>query len=274
MALLALLAMPLGLEYWPLQAMGYGIELMVATGQWVASWPGAVSVLPSISGSALLLMVLGGLWLCLWQTRMRAFGLVIAACGLALAPIGTRPDILIDRDGKTVALREEGNSLALPPATRTDYSTENWLLADGDDRDVAAAASANAFRCDSAGCIGKVKGKTIALVRHPSALDEDCRLADIVVAPFTVSKACRAARVVVDRKMLIEHGAYALYIDGLSIRAETVAEARGMRPWVPERPPHTPAPDLAIGHAFAHGDGDNEEPVNNRPGKSDLIEDR
>jgi competence protein ComEC len=262
MALLALLAMPLGLEYWPLQAMGYGIELMVATGQWVASWPGAISVLPSISGAALLLMVLGGLWLCLWQTRMRAFGLVIAACGLALAPIGTRPDILIDRDGKTVALRGEGNSLALPPATRTDYSTENWLLADGDDRDVAAAASANAFRCDSAGCIGKVKGKTIALVRHPSALEEDCRLADIVVAPFTVSKACRAARVVVDRKMLKEHGAYALYIDGLSIRAETVAEARGMRPWVPERPPHTPAPDLGVGHAFAHGDAD--KPTNER----------
>ena len=28
-ALLALLAMPFGLDYWPLQAMGYGIELMV-----------------------------------------------------------------------------------------------------------------------------------------------------------------------------------------------------------------------------------------------------
>ena len=266
MALLALLAMPLGLEYWPLQAMGYGIDLMVATGQWVASWPGAVSVLPSISGAALLLMVLGGLWFCLWQTRMRTFGLVIAACGLALAPVGTRPDILIDREGRTVALRDEGNSLALPPATRKDYSTENWLLADGDDRDVAAAASTNAFRCDHAGCIGKVKGKTIALVRHPSALEEDCRLADIVVASFTVSKACRAARIVVDRKMLKEHGAFALYLDGLSIRAETVAEARGTRPWVPERPPSTPALDLSVGHAFAHGDGEqDDESAKERP---------
>jgi competence protein ComEC len=59
MALLSLIAMPFGLEAWPLKAMGLGIDLMVATGKWVASWPGAVSVLPAISGTALLLMVLG-----------------------------------------------------------------------------------------------------------------------------------------------------------------------------------------------------------------------
>ena len=189
--------------------MGYGIELMVATVS--GSLPGLapVSVLPSISGYALLLMVLGGLWLCLWQTRMRALGLVIAAFGLTLAPVSRAPDILIDRDGKTVALRERGRTASrCPPATRTDYSTENWLLADGDDRDVAAqqhrqVLSAATVRDASA----TVKGKTIALVRHPSALEEDCRLADIVVAPFTVTKACRAARVVVDRQMLKEHGA-------------------------------------------------------------------
>ena len=64
-ALLGLIAMPFGLEFWPLQIMGFGIDLLVATGKWVASLPGAVSVLPSISGAALLLLVLGGLWLCL-----------------------------------------------------------------------------------------------------------------------------------------------------------------------------------------------------------------
>jgi competence protein ComEC len=76
-----------------------------------------------------------------------------------------------------------------------------------------------------------VKGKTVALVREVAALEEDCRVADIVVAPFTVGKHCRAARVIVDRRMLKEQGAHALYIEGLSIRTETVAKARGKRPW-------------------------------------------
>ena len=55
-ALLSLLAMPLGLEAWPLQVMGLGIDLLLATGKWVASWPGAVSILPAIPGTALLLI--------------------------------------------------------------------------------------------------------------------------------------------------------------------------------------------------------------------------
>jgi competence protein ComEC len=85
------------------------------------------------------------------------------------------------------------------------------------------------------GCIGVVKGKTVALIRHPGALEEDCRVADIVIAPFTISRKCRAARVIVDRRMLKAKGAHALYIEGLSIRTETVAAARGQRPWSPER---------------------------------------
>ena len=112
---------------------------------------------------------------------------------------------------------------------------ENWLLADGDERDVAKATDESVFRCDTLGCIGLVKGKTVALIRHPGALEEDCRLADIVIAPFTIGKKCRAARVIVDRRMLKAQGAHALYIEGLSIRTETVSAARGRRPWAPDR---------------------------------------
>jgi competence protein ComEC len=126
-------------------------------------------------------------------------------------------------------------NLIFPPATASSYSADNWLLADGDDRDVTAASDAGAFRCDSLGCIGTVKGRTVALVRHPGALEEDCRWAAIVIAPFTVGKKCRAARVIVDRRALKAHGAHALYIEGLSIRTETVAAARGKRPWTPDR---------------------------------------
>jgi len=233
MAVLSLAVMPFGLEYWPLQAMGAGIESMVATGEWVASWPGAVSILPQISGLALVLIVLGGLWLRLWQTQARAFGLVIAACGLALAPQSKRPDVLIERNGELAALRSTSGNLVFPPATAASYSADNWLLADGDAREPKTATDERVFRCDSLGCIGVVKGKTVALIRHPGALEEDCRIADIVIAPFTISRKCRAARVIVDRRMLKSKGAHALYIEGLSIRTETVAATRGQRPWSP-----------------------------------------
>jgi competence protein ComEC len=210
MALVSLLAMPFGLEAWPLKAMGLGIKLMVGTGEWVASFPGAVTVLPQISGVSLVLIVLGGLWLCLWQTRTRALGLIITAAGIALAPQAERPDVLVEREGATAALRSGSGNLVFPPATAAGYSVDNWLLADGDERDTTAAADENVFRCDLLGCIGVVKGKTVALIRDPGALEEDCRLADIVIAPFTVGKNCRAARVIVNRRMLKANGAHAL----------------------------------------------------------------
>ena len=97
-----------------------------------------------------------------------------------------------------------------------------------------------------------MKGKTVALIRHPAALAEDCRVADILVVPFTVGKRCRGARVIVDRRMLRAAGAHALYIEGLSIRTETVAEARGRRPWIPARPPSS-RPKLSSGNAYAGG---------------------
>jgi competence protein ComEC len=136
-----------------------------------------------------------------------------------------------ERDGATAALRGGDGNLVFPPATAATYSVENWLLADGDDRNAEAASQDSAFNCDPLGCIGRVKGKTVALIRHPGALEEDCRTADIVIAPFTVGKRCRAARVIVDRRMLKARGAHALYIEGLSIRTETVAGHRGRRPW-------------------------------------------
>ena len=269
MALVSLIAIPFGLEAWPLKAMGVGIELMVATGEWVAGLPGAVTVLPAISGFALAVMVFGGLWFCLWQTRARLLGLVIAAFGLALAPGGSRPDILIESNAEAMALRGGDGNLMLPPAMAANYSVEKWLLADGDGRDPATMGEGS-FRCDLLGCIGTVKGKTVALIRHPAALAEDCRIANIVIVPFTVGKRCRGARVIVDRRMLRTAGAHALYIEGLSIRTETVAEARGRRPWVPARPPSY-RPEPSSGNAYASGNaaeaGDAETGLDGDPEK-------
>ena len=95
----------------------------------------------------------------------------------------------------------------------------------------------------------KVKGKTVAFVRHPAALAEECERADIVVAQIPINRPCPNARVTVDRIDLWADGAHALYLDGQSIRVETVAQSRGARPWsrtVSRR--RKPAPD---GNAYA-----------------------
>ena len=90
MALAVLVALPFGLEAWPLQAMGLGIDLLVDVGQWVASWPrglGAARHLrPRARAYGARRLVAMPMANALW----RAPGLVIAACGLALTADTTR----------------------------------------------------------------------------------------------------------------------------------------------------------------------------------------
>ena len=260
MALLSLVAMPFGLETWPLRAMGVGVDLMVATGEWVAGLPGAVTVLPAVSGYGLAIVVLGGLWLCLWRTRLRALGIGIILLGFLLAPGGTRPDILVEANGEALALRGDDGKLMLASTSNGNYSVEKWLLADGDDREPGTVGQGS-FRCDALGCIGPVNGKTVAVLRHPAALRDDCRNADIVIVPFTLGERCRAP-IVIDRRRLKSGGTHALYVEEHSVRTETVAAARGIRPWVPVRPAsQRQAPDVGSAYAKEEGtDGAAQQP--------------
>lgn len=238
MALLALLAMPLGLEAVPLGLMAAGIDALVAAAEMVSGWRGAVVHVAAMPLISLVLMSLGGLWLCLWRRPWRAAGLVLAGAGLAAATSAPRPDILIARDGALLAVRQaDGVLAATANVKRASYSLEKWLLADGDGRPGDVFDRANAFRCDRLACLARIRGQTVAFVRHPAALREECAAADIVVAQIPLTRPCAKARVRVDRIDLWAEGAHAIYFDGQSLRVESVAARRGTRPWVRQRAP-------------------------------------
>ncbi|MEC9368272.1 MAG: ComEC/Rec2 family competence protein [Pseudomonadota bacterium] len=252
MVLAALLLMPLGLDALPFLIMGKGIEAILAIAAWVASLDGAVLRVAAMPGVSLALMALGGLWLCLWRSRIRCVGLVIAAMGLLAMPLRQAPDMLISQDGRLAAIRAEGDRFAITGATRPSYNLEQWLQADGDGREAADALKSQGMTCDEHACLAMLKGKSVALLRHPGALDEECARSDIVIAPFPVGRRCGKTRVVIDQKLLSRSGTHALFLDGQSIRVESVADLRGRRPWVRQPAPYTPA---QTGSAIAGEDG-------------------
>jgi competence protein ComEC len=111
-----------------------------------------------------------------------------------------------------------------------DYTTEQWLLRDGDKRDVAAATMG--ARCDELGCTTTaISGRTVALSLKIGALGEDCRRADIVISAIPVRRDCDQPELVIDRFDVFRNGATALSFDQGGIRVETVNGARGTRPW-------------------------------------------
>ncbi len=230
-ALLVLVLMPLGLEALPLHAMSWGIDHVIYVAASIARWEGATIKVATMPMLSLLAIVAGGLWLFLWRGTWRLAGLGMTAIGLVNVGSLPKPDVLVDREGKIVAMRASDDTLAFSGGTKRSYTIGQWLKADGDPRDPAAALNAQGFRCDELACVGSVKGKNVAFVRHPAALEEECARADIVISRLPVGRPCRKTRVSVDVIDTLERGAHALYFDGQSIRIETVAETRGNRPW-------------------------------------------
>jgi len=189
-ALATFIAMPFGLEAGPLWVMGKGVEGMMWCARTVAALPGAVGFLPQIPAAALALMIAGGLWLTLWRQRWRLLGLLAILSGLMIAPRLRPPDLLVGGQGRLIAVRTGGRLSALP-VRGSRYQLSRWLEADGDSRDARAAMSGAGFICDSIGCTARVKGRLIAIARHPAALRDDCRHADIVVTTLRLPQWCR-----------------------------------------------------------------------------------
>jgi len=235
-ALATLMAMPFGLETLPLWIMGLGIEGMTWVAARVGSLPGAVGRIPAMPTFAFLLMVAGGLWLVLWQTRWRLLGAALVAAGVALAPTLQRPDVLIARDGALVAVRSDNQRLSAVGSRRPSFELIRWLEHDGDTREPKEATKASGFKCDAVGCLAVVKGVTVAVARHPAALRDDCQRAKILIASFANPRGCNGPAVLIDFFAVRRRGTHAVYIDEDGhIRVETVAQTRGDRPWSSRR---------------------------------------
>ncbi len=238
MALLALVAMPFGLEGGPLLVMGAGIDIMLGVASFVSRLPGAVILVPAFDLAPLLLMVFGGLWLLLWRGGWRIWGLVPIAAGLAAAPFAARPDIWVDRDGQVIAVRLKSGTVSAPKSRKGAFSLKTWLEFDGDGRNPREVAKGAGFQCDEQSCLALVRGRIVAHVFHPGALADDCRRASVLIASLPVTEPCAGPELVIDSRDLWEKGAYVVrFAPGSgaaadAIVAENVAEARGVRPWV------------------------------------------
>ena len=247
LGVLALLLMPLGLESWALVPMGWGIEGIIATGSEVAAWPGAVLAVPAVPDVALAMVSLGGLWLLLWRRAWRHAAVPVIVLGMAapwLPGLAERPVLLVDEEGRLVALRAlEGapaSGLLFSSGLAARFTGDVWLRRETQERrrlmPRPGSGEQQGLACDGLGCIARREGMTIAIVREPWALAEDCRIADIVVSLVPVRRSCPSARLVIDRFDLWRDGAHALHIDGGRLTLDTVRKRRGDRPWTPVRP--------------------------------------
>lgn len=242
LALIGMALMPFGLSALPLALMAQGTAFIIWLADWVAQLAASDLSIGSIGLAPMLLFVGGGLWLALWRSRLRFAGLVVLLVGFMLAPMHPRPFLLVDREGKNVALIDERGRLwpGLPRAG--GFSLAEWRRAYATDEEPEAAEApdeaASPWRCDEEGCTALHAGRRIALSLQPSALDEDCRRAQVLVALYPVPRRqppCSRLEAVIDIRDLKRDGAHAVYVDHDRLYTSSSGAFRGRRPWSQQR---------------------------------------
>src|SRR5439155_12067073 len=101
----ACLLMPFGLEALALTPMGWGIDVTILVAQWGQALPGNVWSMPRLPTTGVVLVALGGCWLCLWQGRWRIWGIPVLMAGMARMLLTRRPDLILADFGHFLAAR-------------------------------------------------------------------------------------------------------------------------------------------------------------------------
>lgn len=239
-AVLAVLLMPLGLERLALVPMGWGIDGIIHIAAVISDWPGAVQTVPTMPLSGLVIATLGGLWLCLWQRTWRYAGIPFILLGMGSVALSQSPLVLISGDGRFFAVAGPTGRLLLSPERSDEFVAEKWLQRSGQDEfdpwPVDGYGAGGRLACDDLGCIYRIHGRTIALVKQAMALSEDCAMADVVVSFEPIRIPCDPTTAAIDWFDLWRNGAHAIWVDANGrIGIESAEDRRGERPWVPRR---------------------------------------
>src|SRR5262249_7767618 len=127
-------------------------------------------------------------------------------------------------------VRGPNGALVILASKPDEYTASQWLLRDGDRRDVSTARAD--AHCDEQGCVATGRdGRTIALSLRVSALIDDCARAKVVVSAVPIRRSCTGPELVLDRFDAFREGATAVTFEAHGNKVETVAGERGKRPW-------------------------------------------
>jgi competence protein ComEC len=249
-AIIGALLYPLGLDGLVWGYLAWGIELVTWLAGLIASAPGASLHLRAFAPWALPFLALAVVSAVIWRSwTLKATALPLLAIGLAGAQTGAPFDLAIAPTGDAIALRETSGALQIVGKNQRAFAAEQWLRADGDARDAAAAKGGG---CDDYGCVARATdGRLVAVIAARDAFIEDCARVAIVVTPLRAPEGC-AAPIVIDRQRLAETGALTVRFVGERMIWTAAQRPGESRPWsrpgvttpkTPRAPPESEEPE-------------------------------
>lgn len=226
----------LGAPIWWLT--GAAIDVLLGLAHFTAARPGSAVMLPAIPTWSFGLFVLAGLWILIWQGRMR--WLALPLLGLAGAAMATapRPDLLITGDARQVAVRTSDGQVMILRDRAGDYVRDMIAESSGFEGELTALREAPATRCSSDFCVWTIDrgGREWTVMSSTSKLHVDageliraCARVDIVISERWLPRSCSPRWLKADRNFLRANGGLAITLDPPMIR--TTLNPADRHPW-------------------------------------------
>lgn len=238
----------LGAPLW--WAVERSLALLLWVAHVVAAAPGSVAALPAMPDGAFALMVAGGLWIALWRTGWRRWGVLPLVAGAIWALATPAPDLLVTGDGRHLALATDDGGMAILRDRAGDYVRSTLGEGGGVIGELPPLSEQPGARCSPDLCIARraAGGRVWTILATRSgytvpwaALVAACARADIVVSERRLPDKCRPRWLKLDRTMLAQTGGVAVT---LSTGRVTTVRSGGQHPWevpqtvAPPRPPY------------------------------------
>jgi len=226
----------LGAPLWWLCEMA--LNGLIGLAHFVSTRPGAVTMLPTMPVPAFTLLLLGGLWLCLWRTKWRYWGLVPVLAGTLLVAANRAPDIYITGDGRHVGIRNDRGELAMLRSRSGDFIRDMIRENAGVDGESQALEDWPDADCNVDACLVTLrKGERdwhILATRSSHyipglALSAACRRADIVVSERWLPASCQPRWLKADRQLLSQVGGITIKLENREI--STALDRSGRHRW-------------------------------------------
>jgi competence protein ComEC len=236
----------LGAPLWWLT--GQALSFLLWLARTAATAPGAVALLPAMAPAAFALMIAGGLWICLWRTKLRRWGLAPLALGALWALATPAPDLIVTGDGRHLALRTPDGALALLRPRAGDYVRDTLAEASGAEPEFLELEALPIAACSPDLCVADIdrggRRWRILATRTPNRVRWEemiaaCAAADIVVSDRALPRACTPRWLRADLLFLRRSGGLAITF-GDPPALTTVAEREGRHPWAVRDPPMRP----------------------------------
>ena len=216
LGLLSAILTPLGLQSLPLVGVEWGLEAILSIATTISKLSPVDWMLSRGHWALPLLATLALAFMAIHRTRLAMIGILSLACAIPLQMLSKPPDLWISQKGDRLAIRDSEGRWQLIGRAKAGFEFRQLLRNDGDPRALKENWEIKVeSECDIAGCRSTELFATdgtpvpfrLALVRHYSAMSEDCARNELLVSKLSLA-ACATSHLFIDKEQLAGGGAH------------------------------------------------------------------